>query len=215
MWLGEDLVLIDTKVVGNEPTKPMSGASLAVIAGIWGVMVAVVSAIGLLSQQPPAMAASTILAGVLVPVLIYFRHAPFYALMNEIGPHRIAWLHLIRIPAAVALFVYGANAWLPEAFVARAGWGDLIAGLFALAIVILAHRFWTTAAFHVVGLTDLVLAVGTGLMLNLQQDPLIATLTRFPMALIPWWLVGVTGATHLMALDMLWRQRRSMREISA
>jgi len=58
---------------------------------------------------------------------------------------------------------------------------------------------------HVFGFADFICAVGTGLTFTLIGDPLMATLTTLPMALIPLFGVGISGASHIVALNALRR----------
>ena len=60
-------------------------------------------------------------------------------------------------------------------------------------------------AFHLYGLADLVVALGTGMTLTLVGDPRMAGILTLPMALIPLYGVGILGATHLIAFDLLRR----------
>jgi hypothetical protein len=61
-------------------------------------------------------------------------------------------------------------------------------------------RYWI---FHVVGFADFVVAVGTGLTLFLLNNPQMAAIQTLPMALIPLYGVGISGASHIMAFDLL------------
>ena len=60
--------------------------------------------------------------------------------------------------------------------------------------------------FHIFGFADFVVAVGTGLTLFLLNDPRMAGIQTLPMALIPLYGVGISGANHIMAFDLLCRQ---------
>lgn len=62
-----------------------------------------------------------------------------------------------------------------------------------------------SSSFHLFGFADFVVAIGTGPTLFLQNDPLMAGIQTLPMALIPFFGVGVSGASHLMAFDLLRR----------
>ena len=64
-------------------------------------------------------------------------------------------------------------------------------------------------AFHLFGFADFVVAVGTGLTLTLLADPKMDGIRTLPMALIPLFGVGISGASHLMAFDLL-RRRKGM-----
>jgi hypothetical protein len=59
--------------------------------------------------------------------------------------------------------------------------------------------------FHIVGFADFVVAVGTGLTLFLLNDSRMAAIQTLPMALIPLYGVGISGASHIMAFDLLRR----------
>lgn len=75
----------------------------------------------------------------------------------------------------------------------------------ALALPVLGRaRF---LAFHLFGLADFVLAVGTGLAFSLADDRQMATIATFPLVMIPLFGVGVSGASHIIALDLLRRGR--------
>lgn len=77
--------------------------------------------------------------------------------------------------------------------------------MLALAVTLLAKTRGRYLVFHLFGFADFVVAVGTGLTLFLQNDPLMAGIQTLPMALIPFFGVGVSGASHLMAFDLLRR----------
>jgi hypothetical protein len=46
--------------------------------------------------------------------------------------------------------------------------------------------------------------VGTGLTYTLLGDPLMDTISTFPLILIPLFMVGVSGAVHLIVFHLLW-----------
>lgn len=94
---------------------------------------------------------------------------------------------------------------LPTAFWVLAGTGDLAAGSFAAYLLLPPESVRRTLAFHIFGLADFMVAVGTGLTLTLLQDPRKAPIPVLPMALIPLWGVGISDATHIIAFDMLRR----------
>ena len=57
------------------------------------------------------------------------------------------------------------------------------------------------------GFADFVVAVGTGLTYTLLLDPRMNLIAELPMALIPLFGVGLSGASHIVAFDMM-RHRR-------
>ena len=88
-----------------------------------------------------------------------------------------------------------------------AGMGDLLASLFAATLLWRPRSAANYRDAHVFGFTDFVVAVGTGLTFTLLQDPRMALLTTLPMALIPLFGVGLSGASHIVALSWLWPER--------
>ena len=114
-------------------------------------------------------------------------------------------MHAWRIPAALLFFWYGFQEKLPPLFWVLAGTGDLIAGSYAVYLAFKPETVERYRSFHRFGFADFIVAVGTGLTYTLLQDPKMALVTVLPMALIPLFGVGISGATHLIAFDMLRR----------
>ena len=115
-------------------------------------------------------------------------------------------------------FWYGAEGLLPDRFVANAGWGDLLAGVFAALVVLLPFRRSFYAAAHIFGFADLVLAVGTGVTLLISGVPEMANIGTFPAVMIPLFGVGLSAFTHIVAFDLLLRpegQERPVRTAAA
>jgi hypothetical protein len=72
---------------------------------------------------------------------------------------------------------------------------------------VLPRRRSTYVAFHLFGLSDFIAALVTGLSVTLRGDARMRTIATFPLALIPLFGVGLSGAAHLIAFDLL-RDRR-------
>lgn len=181
-----------------------------VLAGIaaWGATVVYLAESGFYGSIYRPAVAAIIAAGIVTPVAVYAFVPAFRRYVETLGLRTLTLLHIWRIPAAFVFFWYGSHGLLPDLFVRNAAWGDLIAGTLALALAFLpASRsgYWT---FHLFGFADFVLAVGTGLMFTLADDPRMAPIITLPVALIPLFGVGISGATHLMAFDLLRRGYR-------
>ncbi len=86
-------------------------------------------------------------------------------------------------------------------------WYDLMAGLLAAAAMLARKTRARYLGMHLFGFADFVIAVGTGLYFTLLQDPKMGSIRELPMALIPLWGVGISGASHLIAFDLLRRNR--------
>ncbi|MBO4227281.1 permease [Bradyrhizobium neotropicale] len=182
---------------------------LLVVLAIWGLAVAFAAEAGFYRVIPPLFLAAIIALGIMVPIIIYATSRGFRAYIEAIGLRSITAFHIWRIAAALVFFWYGAHNLLPEAFVRNAGWGDLIAGFLALGVLLLPESRNRYLAFHIFGFADFVVAVGTGLTFFLLNDPRMSGIQTLPMALIPLYGVGISGASHIMAFDLLRRGSRS------
>ncbi|MEO1456034.1 MAG: permease [Pseudomonadota bacterium] len=194
--------------------RPIGHIVLGIIA-LWAALIAGLSAAGAFTAFPLPLFAGLVALLLVVAISSYFLHADLRLCVERFGIRRLTAIHLWRIPAALAFFHYGGQGLLPPTFVMLAGWGDMLAGVLALTIVLFWSRsrraYWT---FHIVGIADFVLAVGTGLTLSLLADPRMETIALFPLALIPLFGVTLSGATHIAAFDMLLRGRGIYRVIS-
>ncbi|WP_201314941.1 hypothetical protein [Dyella sp. EPa41] len=177
---------------------------LAVLAA-WGLAVVVAAETGAYAAVNPRFLAAIIALGIVVPVIGYALSSGFRGYIQAMGLRSLTAFHVWRIAAALVFFWYGAHDLLPEAFVRNAGWGDLIAGFLALAVLLLPESRGRYLTFHVLGFTDFVVAVGTGLTFFLRNDPRMSAIETLPMALIPLYGVGISGASHIMAFDLLRR----------
>jgi hypothetical protein len=143
--------------------------------------------------------------GIGVPVATYFMAPSARRMVDAIGLHRLTLLHIWRIPAALLFFYYGLRGELPGPFWLLAGVGDLLAGLVASTLLWRPRTPANYRSAHLFGFADFIVAVGTGLSFTLLQDPRMALLTTLPMALIPLFGVGLSGASHIIALTLLRR----------
>ncbi|MBW7968577.1 permease [Bradyrhizobium sp. BR 10289] len=160
---------------------------------------------GLYGAIPPLLLAPVIVLGIVVPVIVYAMAKGFRDYIEAIGLRTLTAFHIWRIAAALLFFWYGAHNLLPEVFVRNAAWGDLIAGLLAGGVTLLPENRSRYLVFHIFGFADFVVALGTGLILFLLEDPRMAGIQTLPMALIPLYGVGISGANHIMAFDLLRR----------
>lgn len=182
--------------------------------GVWGLAVAIGAETGFFRSIYPPLIAPIVAAGIIMPVLIYATVGGFRRYIEALGLRTLTLFHIWRIPAAFVFFWYGSQGLLPETFVRNAAWGDLIAGLLALGVAFAPESRRLYLGFHLFGFADFLLAVGTGLTFTLLKDPLMGPIRDLPLALIPLFGVGISGASHLMAFDLL-RRGKGMRATTA
>ncbi len=128
-------------------------------------------------------------------------------------------VQLYRVVGAVFLILL-AQGRLPAHFALPAGWGDVAIGLAAPVVALALSRGVRAArslgiAWNVLGLLDLVVAVGMGtgflallLAPALGRVPPAAAMGVFPMILVPTFAVPVSVVLHLLALARLRREVR-------
>ena len=178
---------------------------LATITAVWAAAVVEGARSGFFAALDGPWIAAIVGATIAVPTLCYFAWQPLRHFVESLGHRPLMALHVWRIPAALMFFWFGARGDLPPLFWMLAGTGDFIAGGYAAYLLFQpasTRGYWS---FHAFGFTDFVVAVGTGLTYTLLHDPRMAPITALPMALIPLFGVGLSGATHLIAFDMLRR----------
>lgn len=150
------------------------------------------------------------MAGIMTPVLFYYFNGSFRSYIVFIGLKYLTLFNIWRIPAGLVFLYYGSHNLLPEQFVHNAAYGDLAVGVLVPIVLMLPGGIGKYLAFHIFGLLDFVVAVGTGLTLTLLQVPLMENIRTFPIVLIPLYGVCITGALHMMTLDILLRRRLSI-----
>jgi hypothetical protein len=139
----------------------------------------------------------------------YFRSGGLQALAAKVGVGRLTAFQGWRIAAGFWFLWYASRGWIPAGFALKAGWGDIIAGVAGL----LAAWFWARpagyVAAHLIGLGDFVVAVGTGMAMSLADRAAMHANGELPGALIPLFGVGITATTEIVALHLVWKERRA------
>ncbi|MFN7733052.1 MAG: hypothetical protein ACK5OB_14205 [Pirellula sp.] len=190
------------------PLRSNDSGMSAILGGtitVWFLTVAVAAQRGWIAQLYMPWIAAIVAATIAIPTLAYFASPRLQRYVESIGHRRIALFHAWRVPAALLFFWYGVQGQLPPAFWSIAGLGDLIAGVYGLYASLQPETRKTYLTFHLFGFADFVSAVGIGLTYTLLSDPRMQPVAQLPLAWIPLFGVGLSGASHLMAFDMLRR----------
>ncbi len=177
---------------------------------IWAATIFVAGYYGMFTKVGRIWIPPIVLVSMTVPVWVYYRNESFRRYIWSIDLRYLTAFHLWRIPAGLWFLYCGSQNLLPEQFVNKAGYGDLAVGCLVPLILMLRHVRGKYLVFHLFGLLDFVVAVGTGLTLTVLQVPLMENIATFPTVLIPLYGVCVTGALSIMTLDRLLRKRSSV-----
>ena len=136
-------------------------------------------------------------------------------------------LNLWRLVGAVFLMLM-ANGQMPALWALPAGIGDVIVGAAAPWIargVETAQGRRRAVAFNLLGMLDLVVAVGLGTMTSpgplqvFHTTPTSEMATRFPLALVPTFLVPLAWTLHVVSLWQLvggsWSRAEGVKEVQS
>ena len=137
----------------------------------------------------------------------------------------LSWLvgaQFYRVLGVIFLVLLGAGQ-LPWQFALPAGGGDVLVGLFAIPIALAASngsKASSNAAFrwNVLGILDLVVAVGTGFLTSPGPFQLLALnhpnlfVSRYPLVMIPAFMVPLSFILHGICL---WKLRRMAKTLAS
>lgn len=177
---------------------------------LWGISVLTLGYFGFFTQIGLLWIAPMVVISMTIPILTYCLNPDFRAYIWSINLKYLTVFHLWRIPAGFWFLYMGSQHLLPERFVLNAGYGDLAVGLLVPVILLLKGGPGKYLFFHVSGMLDFIIAVGTGLTFTLLQVPLMENIRTFPTVLIPLYGVCVTGALSVMTLDRLLNRKQSL-----
>ncbi|HXQ01952.1 MAG TPA: hypothetical protein VN801_03210 [Candidatus Udaeobacter sp.] len=119
-------------------------------------------------------------------------------------------LHLTRLFAGAYFLVLCQRRLLPCAFATPAGWGDIVIGVLAVALVSSMHtQFAKTVllSWNTLGLIDIVFVVSSVLRFGLIDWQSMHALRELPLSLLPTFLVPLIIASHVLIFVRLIRTR--------
>ncbi|HET8563561.1 MAG TPA: hypothetical protein VFM35_06795 [Candidatus Binatia bacterium] len=186
---------------------------VAVVLGTWLAFVFILGTDGAF-VRPPGALPLPILVAVTVPIIVFlitFRFSPsFHAFVLSLDLRLATVIQAWRFAGLgfLALYAYGV---LPGLFAWPAGVGDIAIGVTAPWIVLALIRqpnFVASPVFtiwNLLGILDLVVAVGTGalssaLATGVAGEVTTAPMAQLPLLLIPAYLVPIFVMLHLAAL---------------
>ena len=110
-------------------------------------------------------------------------------------------LHLTRFIAGAYFLVLCGRGELPCAFATRAGWGDIIVAVFALAVLVAMRAAFAKAlllVWNAVGLLDIIFVVFSALQFGSREWHSMYALRELPLSLLPTFLVPLIIASHVL-----------------
>jgi len=184
-----------------------SGAFVAGIV-LWFVLACALGASGRLSAITPPWPQVMIGAITLAIVLTGALHPGLRAWLAHVNLRGFVAFHVTRF-IGIAFLVLSARGELSRAWAIPAGWGDIVVALGALLIALIMRDPQARPAllgfWNVLGFADIVLVVVTAARTGLGDPSRMAPLFRFPMSLVPTFIVPFVIASHLL---VFWRLGR-------
>jgi hypothetical protein len=202
----------------RERTSPRS-AGIAVLSGVvlaaWAITTAVLASRGFYHQPPgtrgpPPIGIQLVLALAVMGACLWFSPTLRGLLRDQ---KNLIRLNVWRLVGALFLTLMFSGQ-MPALWAIPSGVGDILIG---------ASAFWVAAQldspggrrraviFNLLGLLDLVVAVGLGMTTSpgpvqlFHTTPTAELVTRFPLALVPGFLVPLAFMVHFVSL---WQLRR-------
>ena len=186
-------------------TAPPHSRPVLLVAVVWFAVATVLSATGRIAALRPPVP-QLVLVGLTFLVLLAAVVIPgFKAWLRALDLRAYVALHLTRFVGAYFLVLY-ARGELPYAFAVPGGWGDILVATLALLLLLLgwdlSQRRSLLTAWNFLGLADILFVVGTAARLALADPPSMQALLRFPLSLLPTFLVPLIIASHVV---LFWR----------
>ena len=119
-------------------------------------------------------------------------------------------LHVTRLFIGAYFLVLCQRRQLRCAFATPAGWGDIVIGVLAVALVSSMHtQFAKTVllSWNTLGLIDIVFVVLSALRVGLKNWQSMHALRELPLSLLPTFLVPLIIASHVLIFVRLIRAR--------
>lgn len=138
-----------------------------------------------------------------------FRVPLFRAWADDISLRALVAIHLTRFVGVYFLLLARQGA-LAASFAVPAGYGDLLVATLALGLILIGEpgARWIRGLYLIwnsLGLVDILLVVGNAARVGLADPQSMQPLLRFPLSLLPTFLVPVIITSHVLIFRRLRR----------
>ena len=184
---------------------------IASVLGAWFGLVVVFAATELFHYERGALGVAGLGLAVCLPVVMLclapFRVPSLRSALDRVPLALLIGVNTVRLLGVTFVILYQMHR-LPAPFAPVAGWGDILVGLTALPVAWLAagsagRSRSVILLWNIVGLLDLVIAVGLGVASSpgpiqlIVVEPSTGMMSTLPWLLIPGFLVPLLATTHL------------------
>jgi hypothetical protein len=197
------------------PRRP----TLAVLRALalWLFFAIITSTEGLTERllQPPLPPVLVVLLTVMV-LTVAATSAWFREWLVALDVRVLVLVHVTRFVAGLWFLVLYTRGALPYAFAVPGGIGDMLVAVLAVGVALVTDARATRGrrlliAWNVVGLIDILMVVGTAGRSFVVDPPSMVALLRFPLSLVPTFLVPIIIATHVILFARVWRMSEGAR----
>jgi hypothetical protein len=188
--------------------KTSSLPRFLILLAVWGLAAVAAGSVHLLFHLPP-YAVPVLIASLTIGLTVAVSRAGWInETVRKISIRQLLAVHVGRFIGLYFVWLY-AQGRLPAEFAHRAGWGDVIAAAGALVLL-----FWPEGSgfrralwlWNIVGLADLLVAVGTAGWLNLTRPGSMIEVAGLPLSLVPLWGVPIYMTSHFVIFRRLGRE---------
>ena len=188
------------------------------VLGIWLAVALVLSATGVLFNPPrPALPAMILLPPILF-LAAFARSRGLRQWIMGLNPRWPIGFHLVRAPIGVIFLLMEAAGRLPAEFALKAGIGDILVGVATVGAMICLPlssmiNVRVVLTWNILGLADIlmVIVVAQRILFFGDDTAVLVELTRFPMLLVPVFIVPLVLITHFVVFAQLWHNRTESR----
>jgi hypothetical protein len=163
----------------------------------WLISAVLLGASGALADLRPPFPQIILLALVAVLLIAHRVSRPFHRWISSVPIRWLISVHLIRFVGFYFLYLHHLHQ-LPFAFAVPGGCGDILVAVGALLLLLTRRTSGRLVlAWNVLGLADILFVVLTAARLAFHDPASMDALLRFPLSLLPTFIVPIIIFTHI------------------
>ena len=188
---------------GPSTSDTTTAKVVALVLLLWFLAVATVGHAGLLVGSPFSVIGGFVTGTTVLLCVLGLTIPALRAWLSGLPLRLLVMMHVLRIIGVAFLVSNAAPGGLPDAFAQRAGYGDIFAAITALVLAVgflpAVSRFRRRLllAWNVLGMVDLVVAVGTNFLIQLSGSASMGPLVTAPLVYVPFYFVTLLLFVHL------------------
>ncbi len=183
-----------------------------ILCSLWLILAVLAGMSGIVSTLVPPFP-QIVLAGLLILLIVLFLFVPgFKAWCLSVNIRVLILFHITRFVGVYFLILYSLGR-LPYDFAVPGGWGDIIIAVAAIALTLFSRGKvkpgWAIIMlWNLAGLLDILFVVFTAASLAMSDPGSMSELLKFPLSLLPTFVVPLIIFTHLVIFMRLYMSRK-------